>query len=371
MKSVKFLLISLLSILLLSTTLKSQEETGDQIATKGIFYYQSMRIDESIELLMKALEMGIEDIKLKKSVIFHLAKGLLVNKNEELGRKYMCDLKSEFPDFDKEEILSPKYQELFNSCEAKPCDDNCYYNKGLEFMQKNNCVEARDNFIKALDINDHNPHYYLKLGVAWDCLGNSSQAESNYNKALKLDKNLTDAYYMLASNQFEQNRCEDAQKTITIALKLEPDNKEFIKLKGKIETDCVLKKKGPFLGLTTKRIVGLTFLAGSGVFGMMGKSKDQSVNDFQSTYANESTSYEQLLKYKSDRDSAEKDRNNYYKFSIGAGVIGGALLIWDFLSNDDNTTSKEYSSQFLKKTNIFTTNDLSVKQIIIGIRKYF
>ena len=93
-----------------------QAQTGNQLALQGIYHYQSMKINESIESLTDALKAGIDDIKLRKDALYYLSKAYLINKNEEMAQKYICQLSQEYPGFEQEETISAHFRELLDQC---------------------------------------------------------------------------------------------------------------------------------------------------------------------------------------------------------------------------------------------------------------
>lgn len=154
------------------------------------------------------------------------------------------------------------YQEVIR---RDPQHKDAYYNMAhICFAQKRYdlAVEFYQRVIR-LDPQDADAHN--NIGAIYQLQGKESEAKSAFLRALTLNRNLGTAYYNLAFLLAKEGDKEKALRAIEQALRIEPDNPEYVKLYanlqgefGKISSWIGLGIMGAFAGV----IVGYYFLFG-------------------------------------------------------------------------------------------------------------
>jgi len=94
--------------------------------------------------------------------------------------------------------------------------------KGAEFFENDRKDEARTFYEEAIKFNDKNSVAYIGLGEVYDTLDEDDQTIANavktYEKALALDKDLTEIYALLGILYFQQNQIAKADDFLSKAL---------------------------------------------------------------------------------------------------------------------------------------------------------
>ena len=79
-------------------------------------------------------------------------------------------------------------------------DADYYYNKGVEYSEKGNFVEAIDNFHTTAKLEPNNPYNFVELGYNYTEAGLYREATESYLKALALDRSIDTVYLGLMQN---------------------------------------------------------------------------------------------------------------------------------------------------------------------------
>jgi len=87
--------------------------------------------------------------------------------------------------------------------------------KGTKYLQQGNYADAVDEFQTATEDMPTNAAAWNYLGVAEQHAGQADDAAKSYQRALELDRDLTEAHYNLGCLWLEQNRLDDAISEFT------------------------------------------------------------------------------------------------------------------------------------------------------------
>ena len=91
-----------------------------------------------------------------------------------------------------------KAEKLFTEMTQKyPDFAGPYANLGIIYAQDGRYKDAEKQYKKAIKLNKNNPLVYNQLGILYRENGRFDEAESAYQKALKLDKDYTNAHINL------------------------------------------------------------------------------------------------------------------------------------------------------------------------------
>src|SRR5580658_6813071 len=82
--------------------------------------------------------------------------------------------------------------------------------KGKKLLDQGDYADAADEFKEATEYMTTNAEAWNYLGVAEQHAGQFEEAASAYQRALDLDRDLTEAHYNLGCLWLEQNRPDDA-----------------------------------------------------------------------------------------------------------------------------------------------------------------
>lgn len=96
--------------------------------------------------------------------------------------------------------------------------------KGNELLVKDSPAAARKFFEEALTYNDNNAPAYFGLGEVFGALENFKEAQLNYEKALKSDKDLTEIYVPLGILYYQQGEIAKADELLSKALVISPND---------------------------------------------------------------------------------------------------------------------------------------------------
>ena len=106
-----------------------------------------------------------------------------------------------------------------------------YYNSGIDKYNANNFSGAISDYNKAIEINPNYSNAYLNRGVAKRKLKDYYGAISDYNKAIEIDPNDTDLYVNKSIEKEIigdiEGACLDAKKAVFMGDKAS-DNKKWI-----------------------------------------------------------------------------------------------------------------------------------------------
>lgn len=141
--------------------------------------------------------------------------------------------------------------ELRQSTRIHPKDPNLYYEIGVHELVLRNLVEARKQFQKSLDLaseigsmSSFSKAYYY-IGITWEWGGEMylvskgrkvvmpaqrEMAIAAYQKAVKTDPNLADAYYRLAVLALMDNNLDLASEASYGLTRIEPDSERTLEV---------------------------------------------------------------------------------------------------------------------------------------------
>lgn len=100
--------------------------------------------------------------------------------------------------------------------------------RGAEFLENDQKEEAKKFYEEAVKFNDKNSVAFIGLGEVYDTLEENdatiASAVKNYEKALAIDKELTEIYAPLGILYFQQNQTAKAEQFLTKALLTNKDD---------------------------------------------------------------------------------------------------------------------------------------------------
>ena len=98
-----------------------------------------------------------------------------------------------------------------------------YNNRGAAYQKKGNVDRAIEDFNMAIELkNDYSQAYYNR-GLTYDENGKIEKALENYNKAIKLKPDYAEAYGNRGSIYIKESKFDKAVADYNIAIKLRPD----------------------------------------------------------------------------------------------------------------------------------------------------
>ena len=102
--------------------------------------------------------------------------------------------------------------------------------KAAELLEADKLLEAEELFNEAIALNNQNSAAYAGLGEYFDAIGDDSEAKANaiknYEKALLIDKDLTEIYAPLGIFYFKINDIAKADSYLTKAVETDQSNAE-------------------------------------------------------------------------------------------------------------------------------------------------
>ena len=107
-------------------------------------------------------------------------------------------------------------------------------NKAMEHFKKRDYANALDEFKKLLDFDSQNAHLYNNIGLCYAHLGQNTEAEEYYKKAIFIDDKLVETYINIADLYYKENRLWDAIEILQGAIALIPDNAALRHYLGRI-----------------------------------------------------------------------------------------------------------------------------------------
>ena len=98
------------------------------------------------------------------------------------------------------------------------------------FMKKEKFLKAIDRYQKALLQNSNNSETFVRLGKAYNALGDRRTAFDRFARAVELNRNDYKSYYEIGLIFDGMNKKKDAQVVLDNALRIKPDYTEASKL---------------------------------------------------------------------------------------------------------------------------------------------
>ena len=117
----------------------------------------------------------------------------------------MQDFEGALKDYNKAIILNPKLKIALDN-KAKLLSEVCmkddadfsekfYLSTGILELNSGNLLEAIKNFEESLKFNPNSDLVWFYKGAAYQYMGNTDNAIDSYTTAIKLNKNMVDAYF--------------------------------------------------------------------------------------------------------------------------------------------------------------------------------
>lgn len=139
------------------------------------------------------------------------------------------------------------------SLQDTPMDFVGCVNKGNEYLTNYQTDEALSYFQAALKLRPNEPSVHFKIGRIFSQKENYKNAMAAFKNVIALDSEQIEAYYEIARILVSLNTADhlkEAHQTLDMAIKLNPDHEEVLKLKVKVletqerfpETLPILKK---------------------------------------------------------------------------------------------------------------------------------
>ena len=123
--------------------------------------------------------------------------------------------KGALDDYNKAIFLSPKFKmaidnkaQLFMKVcleDDKDFSEKYYLSLGIYEINQGNYTDALNSLNDALKFNPESAEIYFYIGVAYHSLSKKEMACENYTKALKINKNMPDAYFNRGQLLFESD----------------------------------------------------------------------------------------------------------------------------------------------------------------------
>lgn len=123
--------------------------------------------------------------------------------------------KGALDDYNKAIFLSPKFKmaidnkaQLFMKVcleDDKDFSEKYYLSLGIYEINQGNYTDALNSLNEALKFNPESAEIYFYIGVAYHSLSKKEMACENYTKALKINKNMPDAYFNRGQLLFESD----------------------------------------------------------------------------------------------------------------------------------------------------------------------
>lgn len=99
-----------------------------------------------------------------------------------------------------------------------------YFNLGLTLFRTKRHTEALENFRRALELESEDPEYHNLLGQTYDKLGQPTEAEQSLRRAIEIDGNYALGHYDLGVILAKrEGRNQEALEAFKQALKLDPE----------------------------------------------------------------------------------------------------------------------------------------------------
>lgn len=105
---------------------------------------------------------------------------------------------------------------MYNASIMAEQDYKFYLNEGIDKTNQGKFEEALETLEKAMELNPNNALTYFSKAIVYHNLNQLRAAYENYSHAIKLDKNLIDAYYNKAQTilAFENPSDEELKEAL-------------------------------------------------------------------------------------------------------------------------------------------------------------
>jgi len=111
-----------------------------------------------------------------------------------------------------------------------------WVNLGVLYARHGRYEHAEAAYLRALDIDDDEPSALANLVLAYEALGEAELA-AEYRELVHGYRERNPYYHFAgAAEAYEQQRYADALVSLRKALRLQPDEPEFYRLRGQVQT---------------------------------------------------------------------------------------------------------------------------------------
>jgi len=125
-------------------------------------------------------------------------------------------------------------RELNAAAQANPKLPLVHYHLGMLYSNKGDYPHARDEFLKDIALEPDAAFNYDELANVYFLMGNDTEAEKNYQHALKLDNKLVTAHLGLVKIYQRQNEYQKALAELQTAGQLDPASARIHYLRGQV-----------------------------------------------------------------------------------------------------------------------------------------
>ncbi|MBN1819188.1 MAG: tetratricopeptide repeat protein [Prolixibacteraceae bacterium] len=113
-----------------------------------------------------------------------------------------------------------------------------YYNRGVTLMNEENTDQALIDFNKAIELEPEYTEAYVNRGIILRDNNRTSEALSDFNKALILKPNFEKVYFNRGNLLKNENRIDEALKDYNAAININPDYIEAFYNRGNLYRDA-------------------------------------------------------------------------------------------------------------------------------------
>ena len=97
-----------------------------------------------------------------------------------------------------------------------------HYNAGVELLGRKRYPEALQSLLRAAELTSDEPFLFDALGRAYDGLGDTENAVTNFKQSIALDPTMFESLNNLGTTYFRIGNYEEAEKQFLAALRLKP-----------------------------------------------------------------------------------------------------------------------------------------------------
>ena len=174
----------------------------DAWINRGLVNNELGNYDASLEDYDKAIELD--------------AKCALAFNNRGYTKFKLQNYEGALADYNKAILLNPKFQMALDNkallfqtvCmkDYKDFEEKYYLSLGISDVNEGNFVDAIKSFDEVLNLNEKSELAYFYKGICYHSLGITDDAFTNYTNAIKLNKNMVDAYFNRGQLMFKINQ---------------------------------------------------------------------------------------------------------------------------------------------------------------------
>lgn len=146
--------------------------------------------------------------------------------------------------------MDEAYRLLLKACSTDNASGEAYYYLGKIQLEKNNYQEAVISFRKSISKSGYFFEGLVDIGIALSCLGKNTEAETNFENAKKINNKNPNIYYNIAKLKDKLLKYNEAIDNYNYAIEIYPEFTDaWLK---KAETLCNIKKYDEALSCINK-----------------------------------------------------------------------------------------------------------------------